>query len=227
MARPSHKSDEQLIDAALALMPRQGLSALRIREVARKAGVNLGMFHYHFKSKRAFTRRVFKAFYERFFERLTAAIAAAEGAPPRERLRAGMLAIIRFGRDHRGHMLSILRDVMDGDAEAIAFVRENFPRHIAIMYRLVREAQRAGVLQRLPLPVLLPVLAAPQLLPVVGVAAVERVVAGTLLGFPVAGLARLLLTDRMIAARLDLSLAAVSAARRPGTAGPGAGRGRS
>ena len=173
------------------------------------------MFHYHFKSKHAFIRRVLETFYARFFDRLTAALATAEGAPPRERLRTAMLAIIRFGREHRGHMLSLLRDALEGDAEAIAFVRNNFPRHIAIMYRLLREAQGAGVIRRLPLPVLLPVLAAPQLVPVVGVAAVERVVAGRLLGFPVAGLARLLLTDRMIAARLDLSLAAVS---------PGGGR---
>jgi AcrR family transcriptional regulator len=210
MARPSHKADEQLIEAALALMPRQGLASLRIRQVARRAGVNLGMFHYHFKSKSAFIRRVLQTFYARFFDRLTQAIGAAEGAPPRDRLRAGMLAIIRFGREHRGHMLSILRDALDGNAEAIAFIRENFPRHIAILYRLLRDAQRAGVIRRLPLPVLLPVLAAPQLVPVMGVAAVERVVAGKLLGFPAAGLAPLLLSDRAITARLDLSLAAVS-----------------
>ncbi len=216
MPRPSHNADARLIQAALDLMPRQGLAALKVRQVAAKAGVNLGMFHYHFKSKREFTRRVLKAFYERFFERLTTAIAAAEGAPPRERLRSAMLAIIRFGREHRGHFLSILRDLLDGNQEAMAFVRENFPRHVSIMFRLLRDAQRAGVVRRLPLPVLLPVLAAPQLVPVLAVAAVERFFAGKLLGFPVAGLARLLLTDRMIGARLDLSLAAVSpGGRRP------------
>lgn len=210
MARASQQTDQRLIQAALVLMPRTGVSGMKVRQVAARAGVNLGMFHYHFKSKREFTRRVLRAFYATFFERLTAAIAAAHGGTARDRLRAALLAFIRFAREHRGHMLAILRDVLDGNAEAIAFVRENFPRHITIVFRLLRDAQAAGLIRRLPLPVLVPVLAGPQVLPIVAVAGIERIAGERLLGLPFTALARLLLTDRAITARLDLALAAVS-----------------
>jgi AcrR family transcriptional regulator len=213
MARASRKSDEQLIDAALELLPRQGLSALRIRQVAQKAGVNLGMFHYHFKTKQAFNRRVLQALYERFFDRLTGAIESAGGAAPRERLRSAVLAIARFAREHRALFLSIARDLLDGNRETFTFVRENFPRHFRVMYGLMRDCQRSGAIQKLPIPVVIAMIAGPQAMPVLGVAALERVLADRLLGIPLTHLSRLLLTDRAIAARLDLSLRALSVAR--------------
>jgi AcrR family transcriptional regulator len=212
MARPSHQTDQRLIDAALELMPKTGLGALKVRQVAARAGVNLGMFHYHFKSKQEFNRRVLQTLYERFFERLTGAIAAAGGAAPRERLRAAVLTLARFAREHRAMMLAIARDVLDRNPETLRFIRENFPRHGMIMFRLVKDCQRAGAIRRLPLPAVVATIAAPQALPVIGVAVLEHVLADRILGFPVRTLAKLLLTDKAMALRLDLSLQAVAPA---------------
>lgn len=214
MPRPSRQTDRLLIRAALELLPRGGLSGLKVRQVAARAGVNLGMFHYHFGNKREFNRQVLRAFYGEFFASLTAAIAKAGGASPRERLRAAVLAMIRFAREHRAVLLSILRDVLNGDREVIGFVRENFPRHIAVMFRLVRECQRAGSVKRLPLPVLMPLLAGPQIGSVLAVATLEHAAAARPLGIPFALASRLLLTDRAIARRLDLSLAAIGTGAR-------------
>ena len=54
MSRPSKNTDRLLIEAAKELIPEAGFKGLKIREVARKAGVNLGMFNYHFKTKEKF-----------------------------------------------------------------------------------------------------------------------------------------------------------------------------
>ena len=212
MARPSRQTDQRLIQAALDLMPASGLGALKVRQVSAKAGVNLGMFHYHFKSKREFNRRVLQALYERFFERLTGAVEAAGGAAPRERLRAAVLTIARFAREHRGLFLAVERDIVDGNREALAFVRENFTRHGMIMYRLIRDCQRAGTIRRLPFPTVVAMIAAPQAMPVLAVAVLERVTAGRFFGLPLGTIARLLLTDRAMALRLDLSLGALAPA---------------
>ncbi|MBC7946203.1 MAG: TetR/AcrR family transcriptional regulator, partial [Burkholderiales bacterium] len=50
MPRPSQNTDRRLIKAARKLLPETGCSGLNLRQVAVKAGVNLGMFHYHFKT---------------------------------------------------------------------------------------------------------------------------------------------------------------------------------
>jgi AcrR family transcriptional regulator len=51
-------TDQRLVDTALEMAKHSGLSNLKLRDVAQKAGVNLGMFHYHFKTKDQFTRAV-------------------------------------------------------------------------------------------------------------------------------------------------------------------------
>lgn len=210
MGRRSHQTDERLVQAAIDLMPTTGLGALKVRQVAARAGVNLGMFHYHFRTKRAFNRRVLQTLYERFFERLTGAIEAAGGGGPRERLRTAVLTIARFMREHRAIVLSMLRDVLDRDPETLAFIRQNFPRHGAIMFRLVRDSQRTGAVRRLPLPAVVAMIAAPQAMPILGVAILERVLANRILGFPVRGLAALVLSDRAMSLRLDLAFRALA-----------------
>ena len=50
MARPSQNVDQRLLEAGLALLPQTGCAGLSVRRLADHAGVNLGMFHYHFKN---------------------------------------------------------------------------------------------------------------------------------------------------------------------------------
>jgi DNA-binding transcriptional regulator YbjK len=54
--KKSEQTRTRILEAALALLPRHGLAALRVRQVAAKAGVNLGMFHYHSVSLHPFPR---------------------------------------------------------------------------------------------------------------------------------------------------------------------------
>ena len=60
MPRPSRNIDQLLIAAALELLPNAGTSVLTIRQVCQHAGVNLGMFHYHFKTRDVFLRAVLR-----------------------------------------------------------------------------------------------------------------------------------------------------------------------
>ncbi|HVE13339.1 MAG TPA: TetR/AcrR family transcriptional regulator, partial [Elusimicrobiota bacterium] len=80
MPRPSRNLDRKLLDAARALLPKSGFSGLNVREVIRKAGVNAGMFHYHFKSRDAFLRRVLEEVYEDFLVTFAAAAAGPGGS---------------------------------------------------------------------------------------------------------------------------------------------------
>src|SRR5689334_22980429 len=99
MARPSRSLDRKLLAAARAMPPRTGFSGLSVRDVSRRAGVNVGMFHYHFKTEIACQRRLRQETYEYFFVNFRE---AADGpGDPRERLRLVLIAFGKFGRDNR------------------------------------------------------------------------------------------------------------------------------
>ena len=61
MPRPSRNLDRALLAAGRVLLPSAGARASRSAQVADAAGVNIGMFHYHFKTREAFLRAVMQA----------------------------------------------------------------------------------------------------------------------------------------------------------------------
>ena len=64
MPRPSQNVDQLLIDAGLELLPETGCAGLSVRKLTEHAGVNLGMFHYHFRNKDNFVRTLLQRTYE-------------------------------------------------------------------------------------------------------------------------------------------------------------------
>ena len=54
MTRPSQNIDQRLLEAGRRLLPDLGCAALSVRRLAAEAGVNAGMFHYHFRTKDVF-----------------------------------------------------------------------------------------------------------------------------------------------------------------------------
>ena len=68
ITRPSKNTDKEFIEVALEMLPETGCSGLSLRVIAKKAKVNLGMFYYHFGSKKEFIRVVLQEVYERFFK---------------------------------------------------------------------------------------------------------------------------------------------------------------
>jgi AcrR family transcriptional regulator len=149
MVRPSRNIDQLLIDTARKLLPETGVRDFSIRQLTERAGVNLGMFHYHFKTRENFLTIVLQGMYEEMFARLT--IQAHADPLPLENLRAAVNVLGRFMRDNRLLLKRLLPDAMSGEPIAKDFFRANIPRHLAVMAQLVGEAQRSGVLRQLPL----------------------------------------------------------------------------
>ena len=65
MPRPSQRIDDALLASGRELYPRLGSSGLSLRALTEHAGANLGMFHYHFKTKDNFLRTLLQQLYER------------------------------------------------------------------------------------------------------------------------------------------------------------------
>jgi AcrR family transcriptional regulator len=214
MSRPSTQTDERLIAAARALLPKTGFSRLTLREVAKKAGVNLGMFSYHFKNKQQFVHRVMGQMYEEFLAQFN--LEAATGATPLERLRNALRALGRFARDNRDLLAALARDLMDGNRDTIRFIENNFNRHVAVIYRLVRQCRRDGSMEKtISIPVALSFIAAGVAAPAVMVSVIERAPTGILLTSLKKATAPLLLSNRAVERRIEMALQAVSPRSTP------------
>jgi AcrR family transcriptional regulator len=219
MPRPSGQLDEALLASGRALFPHTGCSGLSLRTLSEHAGVNPGMFHYHFKSKDNFLRVLLQRWYEELFSGLQRP--AAGPGPALERLRAALHALAGFARTHRALVARLWLDAMAGEAVVVQFLRENAPRHLALVAGLLEAAQREGSIAELPSVQRMAFIGGSVLLPVVlGGSLLEQV------GAPRAlqrAFADQVASEAAIAQRVDLALAAL--ARAPDAASRKARRG--
>jgi AcrR family transcriptional regulator len=151
MPRPSQNVDQLLLDAGLELLPQTGSAGLSVRRLTEHAGVNLGMFHYHFKNKENFIRAVLQRVYEDMFSAL--ALKVDPKRSPIDNLRDAVGVLARFGRDQRALLLRLGADAMAGEPLAAEFLRANLPRHLAVILQLVAQAQAKGLIEKAPPPV--------------------------------------------------------------------------
>jgi AcrR family transcriptional regulator len=207
MARPSRNLDQVLLAAGRELLPERGCAGLAVREVAERAGVNLGMFHYHFRTREAFLRAVLQQAYEEMFATLT--LEAKADAEPVEGLRAALRVLGRFLRDNRPLLARVLADAMVGEACAREFVRDNLPRHVAVLRRYFLAGRRRGVLRPLAFDQALGFLAGALAMPILAGGAIAS--SGLVAEPRRRALERGLLGNAAIDERIDLALEALAA----------------
>lgn len=146
MPRPSRNLDQALLQAGRALFPAAGCSGLSVREVAQKAGVNLGMFHYHFKTREAFLRALLQSVYEEMYGQFAFQVS---GTDPLLNLRAGLRFMGRFLRDNRAMLTRVIADALCGEPLAVEFLQRNAPRHLGVLQMLLAEAVARRQLRKL------------------------------------------------------------------------------
>lgn len=212
--RPSRNLDRALLAAGRALLPQRGCAGLSVREVADSAGVNLGMFHYHFKSREAFLRALLQSMYEDMYSQLT--FEADEKLGPMEALRAALRFMGRFVRANRPILARIIGDALCGDPIAVEFMRNNFPRHLGVILRLVEAAQAAGLVKPMAPPQAMGVCAGSLAMPILVGGAVAD--SGALGAAGSKMITEVLLSDAALDQRIELALAAISTS--PTTARP-------
>ncbi|MEO5692308.1 MAG: TetR/AcrR family transcriptional regulator [Usitatibacter sp.] len=204
--RPSRNLDRALLAAGRELLPIRGCAGLSIREVAEAAGVNLGMFHYHFKSREAFLRALLQNMYEEMYSQLSYEADSKLGAL--EALRGAMKFMGRFVRNNRDVLSRILGDAVSNEPIAVEFARNNFPRHLGLILNLIRAAQQDGLLKPMPATQALGICAGGLAMPIlVGGAAIQS---GALDEAGSRMLYETLLSDTALDQRIELLLSAIT-----------------
>lgn len=207
MSRPSRNIDQLLITTARELLPETGCRGFSIRQLTERAGVNLGMFHYHFKTREHFLSRVLQDLYQEMFTAL--AFQAQGERPPLDNLRAAVTVLGRFARDNRFLIRRLLADALGGNTTAQNFFRQNFPRHLGVMAELLSAGQRAGTIRKVPLTQALAFLGGAVALPNILITVVqEQAIVPPQF---IANLDREVLSDKAIAQRVDMALRGLAA----------------
>jgi AcrR family transcriptional regulator len=152
MPRPSQNIDKALLDAGLALLPKTGSRDLSVRQLVEHAGVNLGMFHYHFRTKENFVRAVLERVYEQMFSELVLQVNPATPAPAN--LRNLLSTLAKFARKNRLLMARLVSETMSGERLPADFLRRNVPRHLKLIAEVVARGQREGTIVAVPVPAL-------------------------------------------------------------------------
>ncbi|MBT2334352.1 TetR/AcrR family transcriptional regulator [Variovorax paradoxus] len=108
---------EALIEAAVALIERDGLDKLSVREAAKRAGVSPGAPFRHFATKTALLTAVAEQATQRLRAHVEEAVAAAADAPPLVRFGAIGHAYIEWARTNPTHFRVISeRSLIDYDS---------------------------------------------------------------------------------------------------------------
>lgn len=147
-ARPYHHGNlvEALLAAAVALIEENGVEALSVRAVAKRAGVSAGAPFRHFENKAALLTAVAEQAMERLTESVLEVLAAARPCPALEALAAIGTGYLSWARDNPTHFRIISsRERIDFHGSARLVAQNEALRQI--MLAEVLRAQAEGSLR--------------------------------------------------------------------------------
>jgi AcrR family transcriptional regulator len=110
------ETSRAILTAAEEVFSGEGLQA-RMESIAARAGVAVGTLYNHFEDRQALVAALACSRRGALFARLDEALAAAQGKPVHEQLRAFVGAVAEHGKVH-GRYLSMLVQAGEGPAKA-------------------------------------------------------------------------------------------------------------
>ena len=132
---------EVLLEKAVELIEDEGMGALSLRAVARRAGVSHGAPAHHFTDKAGLLTALATQAMERFGAALSEAARGA-GNSARERLRSIGVAYVRFAAQNPAHFLIVTRsELIRRDDDAFA---ASYQATFDMVEDAVRAAQQEG-----------------------------------------------------------------------------------
>jgi TetR/AcrR family transcriptional regulator len=145
-AAESGDAEERILAGALEAFSEHGFDGAKMRDIAARAGVTLGLLQYYFGSKQKLWRAAVDRAFEDMRGGLQALLANDSGADPRERLRQIVRAHVSFVAQ-RPEFVRLMHDEGKRRGPRMRWLVD---RHVKPLYALfmpvVERAQQAGVL---------------------------------------------------------------------------------
>lgn len=146
-AGPTEGGSRRLIlDHAARLLRSGGYHETTLREIAEAVGIRKASLYYHFGSKEEIVEAVVNDGVRFVHESVIAALAEAEGAPPRRRLEAAIHGHLSALHGHGDYTSASIKVFNFGAAPAPESVRAMRRAYEDVWRRLIAELQQAGAL---------------------------------------------------------------------------------
>ncbi|CBW26920.1 putative TetR-family regulatory protein [Halobacteriovorax marinus SJ] len=142
MTRPSRNQDKLLIEAGKKLLPELGVSGMSIQRVADEAGVNLGMFSYHFKTKANFIQQVLRSIRED--AQGAVGFTFSDTDTSIEKFQKFLFFMAKTFRDQRKLVLSLFKDILNQDPDVSEMVLKKSNDQLEVLRQLIIECQKDG-----------------------------------------------------------------------------------
>ncbi|HEV8364133.1 MAG TPA: TetR/AcrR family transcriptional regulator [Gemmatimonadaceae bacterium] len=140
---PSATSADAILDAAEHLFAARGFTAVPIKEVAAKAGVNVALIYYYHDSKEALYRHVIERFVGELIRRVSARLDAAPDAE--QAIRSVTRAQFEMLSSKPHFPKLIVRELVDYQAShAVGVLRELGATLFRRLAGIIREGQARG-----------------------------------------------------------------------------------
>jgi len=208
MSRPSREYDKKLLEMGRKLLPKTGISGFSVRELCDKAGVNLGMFNYHFGTKDKYIEVLVSEIYREFMEGLT--LEAGTGKTSLEKLRNALISVAFFIRDRRMEVFAFFEEVVRGNKELMGFAKKNMTAHVSVVLKLVAQCQKDGYVTKASIFSIAPVLIGALAVPNIAVRLLEKSYSSVFFGAAVPLIRNTILSDKLVIERVDLALKAIT-----------------
>ena len=172
MGRLSLHTDKKLLHTGVTLARKKGLSGFTVRELCAKSNVNLGMFHYYFKTKQRFDQEVLRLIYEQMMQDIR--IETSPRATARKNTESILTSIYAFVRQNRVLLSALAADVLGGDKNTLKFIVKHFTEHVSLLLRELRRGELTPQAAAMPIGSLASTLVLPVALPQLFSGTLER-----------------------------------------------------
>jgi AcrR family transcriptional regulator len=137
-----------LIQAGIEILSKDGVNAMSLRRVARRAGVSHAAPYAHFADKQALVAAISTEGYRKLYDKVYEAAQNHRGDPMRQ-LVEGAWAYVEFALNDSEHFRITLSGVVEKEKEYPAYV-EISQKSFRLVVELVEACQKAGVLNEGP-----------------------------------------------------------------------------
>ncbi len=172
MGRLSLHTDQKLLSCGMALARKKGLSGFSVRELCAKSKVNLGMFHYYFKTKERFDQEVLRAIYAQMIQDIS--IETSPQLSARKNTEHILKSIHTFVRKNQVLLSALAADILSGDKHTLQFIVQHFTEHVSLLLKELRRAKLTPQAAAMPIGSLAVTLVLPVALPQLFSGTLER-----------------------------------------------------
>jgi TetR/AcrR family transcriptional regulator, cholesterol catabolism regulator len=145
-SRP-RKRDAEVIETAAAVFSERGYDGTSIRDVASVMGLSKGSLYYYARTKEDLLFMVLQSVHGEN-EQILAEVEAVTGLGPLERIALYVRRQVVFNLGNPERMSVYYNDLYRLGDDRLEAILHRRAAHQAFMVRLIREAQRAGLIDR-------------------------------------------------------------------------------